>query len=281
MLKKWHFIIIFNLSFIFFFNSCGTQKVKVIPAYKFNIGEVLQYNLKMNLLINVDAGLFKYSGNIRLNADLIFKVVDKFDNLYKIEVDIKNPNIDGANSQILSIIYRNLNLIRSIISTIFLSSDGKITIVNTNYLDNSYTLFTKYILPEFTDFENLKNYYKFETNIISFVEEKKLLNKFSSEQQYFDIKDNNLILNNTINFLSYNYQDYYNSVEPENIGNITIDYKDVFNYDAGKFLKKNGNIKININFDNLSIKKGIFVFSYNLSIIGNGDFEILLINNYV
>jgi len=260
------------LSVILLFASCGAKKTTV-PRYRFEVGNMMQYKLKGLINISLDAGLLKYDGTIDFTADMQFIAVETNEKGYKIQMDIRNPDVKGANGQIMSTFYIGLNYVRTWLGTFYLSDTGKTTVYYNNQPVLGLNSYAQILFPDFTDLEGVWKGMSESTNFPAKLQKQDYTMTFSRDWGIRNMSGDDYNLYQKIKFLTFNKEDFDKSVDPASVGTVTLDQSDVFDTLKGRLRQKNGKLQFNFN---LPLNQGLF--SYIIAIQGNGEFELIYDN---
>ncbi len=267
---KWR-ILLFSLGILIILTSCGVVKKAIIPRYRFEIGKTLYYKLKSNADFSVDAGFVKYNGKIIITADVELTALGTNENGYKIRMDIKNPEIKGANNQISAAFYIGLNAIRNWYAEFYLTDKGRTIVMMQSTPVLALSSYSSLVFPDFTDFDAILKGQTDKTNFYAKLQDQELTVVFDRFCGVNKSDKENLWIDNQIKFTSYAKDEFLKTVEPLPIGYINFNMSDVFNYIRGKLNQKTGNFNVSYN---LPIKQGFLTYSIN--VIGNGDIELKL-----
>lgn len=252
--------------------ACGNRQT-VQPRYQLELNKTLTYQLSGNVDLNVDAGFLKYSGKVLLTADVEMTATDTNEGGYKIQLDIKNPVLNGADQQLSAFFTIGINYFKNWLSTMLLSDRGRVTImVGTNAVLglNSYT---QLLFPDFTDMDNIWVGNTETTNYPAKFQDQLMTVVYTRMWKISKMEGFNLFLDSQYQFKTYDQNDFLKSVEPQPLGNMTLILSDVFNVLSGKMTSKNGKIQVAMN---LVFRQDIL--SYIISVQGNGNFTLTLVD---
>ncbi len=258
-----------GISVILLLVSCGAVKKEMKPAYRFELGKVYPYKLKADCQLDMKAGPLIYSGQVVFTADIEIKAVETNAAGYKIQFDIKNHELEGADTATTAFFEFGLIYIRNWLGSFYLTTKGRPTVVVNNNPVLGLNAYASLIFPDFSDEEGIWKGKSEMTNFPARYDKQEIVIVYKHNWGIKDVQNDSLIINNQIQFLSYTKEDFSNTVEPQPVGNITVDFEDNFNMMLQQLISKKGNIQINFN---LTLKQGFF--SYILSLQGKGNFEM-------
>lgn len=268
MKGKW-LIIGYSLGLLILLNGCGGVKKTTIPRYKFEVGKTLLYKAKCNMKLVLNAGLLKYNGILDLKADILVTAVETNKWGYKIRMEFKNPEINGADKQLESFVYLGLNAVKNWFPVFCISDRGKTAV---SIEGKQITGFNSLLFPEFSDMDGIWKGLSETTNFNTKLQDQDLTVVYNKDWSILNSYSKGLKITNQIKLSTFNKDDLEKTTEPLPVGVFNMNYIDDFNVLKGKLIKKEGNLKMDFN---ISLNQGFLV--YNLIIQGDGTFVIDLV----
>lgn len=248
--------------------SCGNlTKKPVVPRYRFEIGVPLQYKLKGKIAVTIDAGLLKYDGNVDFTADVEMLALETNERGTKIQFDIRNPDIQGANTQIMAAFYMGLNYVRTWLGSFYMTDAGKTSVYYNNQPVVGLNSYAQVLYPDFTDMAGLNNGMSETTNFPARLQKMEYTMTFNRNWGIKNTVGDDLNLYQKLKFLTYNKADFDKTVDPATVGTVFMDGTDIFDTAKGQLRQKTGKLQFTFN---LPLNEGLF--SYIIALQGNGEF---------
>jgi hypothetical protein len=263
------FIVLIPL--LFFFASCGEIRKPVQPVYRFELNKPLLYKLKVQFNVSLDMGLAKYSGLVDFTADVELKAIETNTNGWKIAVDIRNPDVRGADSRINTAIYMGLNMIRNWFPSFQIDRYGKVDVWMNGVPQMALSEFMSAVFPDFSDMDALIRGASHKTNFAATMQSSELTMVFLRTETLKNSDSRTVALSQTIEVNTFDKDEYEKSVDPVPMGSFTLDMDEAFDSMKGELQNKAGKMELAMK---VPIKQGIF--SYNILVQGNGTLELLL-----
>lgn len=257
--------------------SCSKNRPTIQPRYHFTPSEVLRYQTMGEMTLGVNAGLVKFNGNIQLKALLELKV-ESTNTTYGnfLRVNIKNVEVSGVSGKIKALVLKYVNYVRILFAGIYITDDGKVTILYKNQPHSGLSSYGQMIFSDFSDMNTLWNGQNIETNFNGKFQKQPVTIVTTIQSSVGGLKSPNIQLSHHIDIATYDQKEYQKSSDPQSWGAFTADLHDTFNYLDGMLTLKDGEF----NFDmSLPIRQGFF--SYVISVQGNGSVSMKQIVNPV
>ncbi len=253
--------------------SCGNRNVReeIIPRYRFAMNETLAYKMSLNLDLTADAGLFRFSGNIGLTMDADVKAVATNQWGYKLQVAMRNPNVTGASGQVNTSVIAALNFIRNYLSTIYIQTNGKVTVPFEGNPHPGLSSYGQMIFPDFIDMPGLWAGTRTKVEFATKMEEKKFMEIMEIESHIARYEAPYLVIDRKVTVKIYDLESYRNSADPQEEGSAEINFTDRFDAVRGVLVSKDGYFFLS---GAVRVSRGIL--GYTISLSGSGSFKMNL-----
>lgn len=259
------------LSVLFFFFSCGGVKKAMIPSYLFKTGSPLSYKIVLNGKFQIGMGLFKYGERFTIKSDLFITAAETNSNGYKINLELTNYEISGADATMESLIYDAINFFNSGRFSYYMTYTGKAINAEGGSPDSLLNSYAQIILPDLSDIippvvnESSNNY---KSQFPAKFEDRELVITHAGSRVVKESGNNLLTLLNTKKFTAFSKEDFEMS-EQSRMGSASIECEDMIHIFPGELIGKKGKFQVDF-----SIATGDGFLKSSFDIRGNGNFEI-------
>jgi hypothetical protein len=261
-------------------STCAREvRTDIKPRYNFEEGKTVAYDFKVDVNMNVNAMIIQYSGDIKISGKAEMTPVSYVSNLgYRVNFIIRDLNVDGGDARVNAEIIKSVNLLRTWFSTFYITEYGKVTAFHQERPNAQLSSYANAVLPQFDDMEKLWNGYTVSTNynVRESGRDDRYIAAYSHSRSIRNFDTLNLNVANKIGIDVFERDEYEKAVTPQKMGSAELNLTDIFNYIDGMLVSKTGDLFFYLT---LSIRKGIF--SYNISVSGRGDIELMLIETPV
>ena len=256
---------------IFFIVSCGTIKKTVPPRYHFDIGKTLQYQIKGNADVSIDAGIIKTSGKMDYSALLEITAIETNAAGYKLHIDIRDPQITTPIPQISTAFYMAVNSLQNAVATVQLTEQGQTSLSLASQPLSGISAYASLAFPDFSDYQGLIRGTETNLKIPVDYQNQPLMLEFKKHTKLQNSTPSSVLITNVVLLKAFDRRELEKSVEASPMGSFKLDMFDIFQIKPGRLWEKKGTFQFSFE---MPLKSGFLTIT--MALIGNGGFDVIL-----